>query len=223
MPTTVKRKCGRPSASEGEQRLQHIVDMALKLFLENGYGATSLDKIAAAAGIAKTTIYRHFGDKKGLFETCMDMATRDFRVQLAETSLRTQSVEDALRAVALCLLDVLHKPESISLMRLLFAEAPRFPELGRVYHTRAKSIFLTEFSTFLERNVTAGALRIASIPTAADQFHHLVMASRFFDVLLGAIDIPTSAEKAQIAEDAVRMFLARYGLPAAPIAVSAPR
>lgn len=210
MATTAKRKCGRPLAAEGEQRQQHIVKTALTLFFDNGYGATSLESIAAAAGVAKTTIYRHFGDKKGLFETCTEAATRDFRLQLAEMPRHAQSVEDGLRYAALCLLEVLYKPESISLMRLLFAEAPRFPELGRAYRTQAKSIFLTGMEGFLQRNIADGVLRADVGATGAEQFQHLVMSSRYFDVLLGTATIPTDTEQSEIAAEAIRTFLARY-------------
>lgn len=204
------RKTGRPAAAESEQRLRHILDTALGTFLGQGYGAASLEGIAAAAGVAKTTIYRHFGSKKVLLERCLDVATADFRAHLTETSRMPRSAEDGLRHMAGCLLDVIYKPDCINLMRLLFAESPRFPELGRAYGTRAKAIFMDEMVAFLERHRAAGHLAVADIPAAADQFHHLVMSARYFDVLLGVAPVPDFAERARIAEQAVHLFLAAY-------------
>lgn len=210
MTAAPSRKCGRPAAAESEQRLQHIVDTALRLFLDHGYGATSLEGIAAAAGVAKTTIYRHFGSKKVLFEKSVELATRGFSVQLAEMHGRGDSAEDGLRHIARCLLEVIYRPGSVSLMRLLFAESPRFPELGRVYGTHAKSIFMTEMVGFLDRCVTAERMKVPDIPHAADQFHHMVMSSRYFDVLLDVAPVPNGDERERIADDAVGLFLACY-------------
>src|SRR6478672_1234307 len=44
-----------------------IVDAATTAFLRGGYLGTSMDEIAAAAGVSKQTVYKHFADKKRLF------------------------------------------------------------------------------------------------------------------------------------------------------------
>src|SRR3954454_16124543 len=46
----------------------HIVEAALALVAERGFAATSVDDIAAAAGVAKGSIFYNFGSKAGLFE-----------------------------------------------------------------------------------------------------------------------------------------------------------
>lgn len=208
---TVARKSGRPAATESEQRIRHLLLTAQHMFFEQGYGATSLDGIAAAAGVAKTTIYRHFGNKRALFEKCVTEATAGFRVQLAAVTQRPQPVEDGLRYIAHCLLEVIYQPASVRLMRVLFAESPRFPELGRAYTTHAKAIFMTEMVEFLARHTAAGRLAVDDPTAAADQFHHLIMAGRYFDVLLGTVQAPLDSERSVIAERAVRVFLRGYG------------
>lgn len=44
----------------------HLIETALRLFNENGYHATGVDLIIAEAGVAKTTLYRHFDTKEDL-------------------------------------------------------------------------------------------------------------------------------------------------------------
>lgn len=207
MAEAVARRPGRPAAAESERRLRHILDIARRMFLDQGYGASSLEGIAAAAGVAKTTLYRHFGGKKGLFERCIDDATAGFRGQLAHMSRQPHAVGDGLLHMARCLLDVIYLPDSISLMRLFFAESPRFPELGRAYGTHARSILMTEMVAFLDRHAASGGLVVEDAAVAADQFHHLVMSSRYFDVLLGVAPVPDRHERAAIAAQAVRVFL----------------
>lgn len=52
-------------ATIGKERA--ILDAALRLFSHNGYRKTSVDEIAAAAGIGKGTIYLYFASKEALF------------------------------------------------------------------------------------------------------------------------------------------------------------
>lgn len=208
------RKPGRPAAGEGEERVRHILGSARRVFFDQGYGSASLEGIANAAGVAKTTIYRHFGSKKALFERCLSEATATLRVQLAEAS-EPASIGEGLRFMALCLLDVIYLPENVDLMRLLFAESSRFPELGRAYGTHAKSVFITEMVRYLGRDAVGVRLAVDDAAMAAEEFHHLVMSARYFDVLMGVAAIPDADERGEIAQRAVRLFLSGYRRSAA--------
>ena len=49
------------------ERREQILLIARPLFARNGYAATRLDDVAAAAGVTKPILYRHYGSKKGLY------------------------------------------------------------------------------------------------------------------------------------------------------------
>jgi AcrR family transcriptional regulator len=53
-----------------------IVEAARALFLRKGYVATSMDEIAADAGVSKQTVYSHFADKEGLFTQIVTAAVK---------------------------------------------------------------------------------------------------------------------------------------------------
>src|SRR5438270_8734118 len=57
----------RRSSRRKDERPAEIVSAALALFAERGFGATKLDDVARAAGIAKGTIYLYFATKEDLF------------------------------------------------------------------------------------------------------------------------------------------------------------
>lgn len=60
---------GRPqrTGASGRSKRGSILDAAVELFLELGFDQTSMDAVAARAGVSKTTVYAHFGDKLELF------------------------------------------------------------------------------------------------------------------------------------------------------------
>jgi AcrR family transcriptional regulator len=65
----------KPSRAE-KTRLtrRRIVAAAADLFLDQGYGATTLDQVAAHAGVAVQTVYFHFGNKATLLKEALDVA-----------------------------------------------------------------------------------------------------------------------------------------------------
>lgn len=48
---------------------------AIQVFLKKGYAKTSMDRVSAAAGVSKQTIYSHFQDKEGLFKALIERLT----------------------------------------------------------------------------------------------------------------------------------------------------
>jgi AcrR family transcriptional regulator len=60
--------------ADAEARHRRIVDEATKLFLDNGFGATSIGQIAEAAEVSPQTIYATFGSKAGVLARSIDVA-----------------------------------------------------------------------------------------------------------------------------------------------------
>src|SRR5262245_37359931 len=61
----------------GDQRRAVIEEAAGRLFGERGYARTTLDEIAAAAGVTKPVLYRHFGSKKELYLALLERHRAD--------------------------------------------------------------------------------------------------------------------------------------------------
>jgi AcrR family transcriptional regulator len=55
-----------------------LIESALKLFGENGFGATSVDEIAARAGVSRSTFFRYFGSKEAVIFAQPDEASARF-------------------------------------------------------------------------------------------------------------------------------------------------
>jgi AcrR family transcriptional regulator len=74
------------SRMTGPQRRSQLVDVGRGLFALRGLDGTTIEEIAAAAGVSKPVIYEHFGSKEGLYTQVVD---GEFRILLA-------SINDAL-------------------------------------------------------------------------------------------------------------------------------
>lgn len=55
-----------------ERSRKEILEAALRLFSRRGYGATSVNDIAAEAGVSKGNVYHHFTDKEAILRTLLD-------------------------------------------------------------------------------------------------------------------------------------------------------
>jgi AcrR family transcriptional regulator len=65
---------GRARRADAETRRRRVVEVAHRLFLEQGYGATSIAAIAAGAGVAAPTVYAAFTSKAGVLARVVDVA-----------------------------------------------------------------------------------------------------------------------------------------------------
>jgi AcrR family transcriptional regulator len=64
----------KPRAARTRATRRRIVDAAAALFVEHGYGVTTLEQIAARAGVAVQTVYFHFGNKRTVLKEAVDVA-----------------------------------------------------------------------------------------------------------------------------------------------------
>jgi AcrR family transcriptional regulator len=67
-------KAGRRGAQSRATR-RRIIDAAAALFIENGYGTTTLEQVADRAGVAVQTVYFHFGNKRTVLKEAVDVAS----------------------------------------------------------------------------------------------------------------------------------------------------
>ncbi|MGC1535677.1 MAG: TetR/AcrR family transcriptional regulator, partial [Candidatus Sulfotelmatobacter sp.] len=74
-PRYMRQHAPRPRS---EAKRSRIIDAAMQHFAENGYNAARVGDIAAALGIAKGSVFQHFGSKDGLFFEVYKRAVRSF-------------------------------------------------------------------------------------------------------------------------------------------------
>ena len=145
---------GRPSLIEAEQLRGRILDAAAELFTKHGYGETSIEAIAAHAGIGKLTLYRRFEDKDTLFQAVVIRLSEHLRAVISEAGKDEDTLSDALTAAGRRVLGVVLSPLSIAFYRILVAEAARLPELCAYMYKEQPSELQGSIRTILDRKST---------------------------------------------------------------------
>lgn len=120
------RKRGRPTATERIERHAQVMEAALPVFLEHGYGNVTFDQLAKAGRVTKRTIYSYFSDKAGVFTAMVQ--------SLAMTVSGDAPDDETLESLATHIVYRLNSAELIGLHRLVIAESTRFPELAQTLH-----------------------------------------------------------------------------------------
>ncbi|HEX5282241.1 MAG TPA: TetR/AcrR family transcriptional regulator C-terminal domain-containing protein [Micropepsaceae bacterium] len=208
-PGAVKRG-GRLTRREAEESVKRVLAIAQRHFLAHGYNETSLDAIAREAGVAKKTLYHHFGSKAGLFGEIVAQCRNSRIAELSSIMLASPEPEHVLRQLALHLLDFLTRPERVKLHKLVVLEVSRFPKLVRavMYDKGGKLSGMEPLRSWFRDAVAAGKLEIDDPDLAADQFVHLVLGGIRDRIILGVVHRPDAAQRERIADQAVKIFLA---------------
>jgi AcrR family transcriptional regulator len=131
-----------PKRLKADQRRALIVDAAGRLFGEHGYDGTRLDAIAAAAGVTKPILYRHFADKQALYLALL-ARHRDDLGGFAAAIPDEGTIEERVRAVLELWLSYVEAHAYA--WRLLFRDTGGGPEVQafRVeVHTRARAVLV---------------------------------------------------------------------------------
>jgi AcrR family transcriptional regulator len=102
------------------QRREQVLAAATEAFARNGFAATSVDHIAAQAGITRVILYRHFDSKTDLYQAVLDRMCARLVAHVEEPvgGFTDASIDGLLRAAV----------ESPAGFRLLFQHAVREPE-----------------------------------------------------------------------------------------------
>lgn len=194
-----------------------MVGAARTLFLRQGYAGTTMDEIAALAGLTKRTVYNNYVDKDALFIEVVAEVTSyagefarglhgEFTVGITAANLRA-SLDALGRRLALGIV----RREVIAIRRLLIGESRSFPALARQYFERAPGQVLDALALGFEHLGERGLLRVADARRAAGQFAYLV-AGEPLDRAMVVGTTPSRKRVIACARDGVETFLARYGV-----------
>jgi len=147
-----------------------ILINARTLFLERGYDGTTLDDVAAASGVAKTTVYNNFSDKQQLFSAVIGSIndrSAEITAAVGEMLNSSEPIETRLHRFGAAVLAGVLQPSVVQLRRLAVSEALRFPELVARYWEVGPLRTIEILTDALRQAAYRGELAVADPEAAA--------------------------------------------------------
>jgi TetR/AcrR family transcriptional regulator, mexJK operon transcriptional repressor len=149
-----------------------------------------MNDVAAATGVSKMTLYRHFRSKEELLvgvvnEICERIVDADIAAMMERLPLR-----DALATFGQRMLETIFAPDTLGLHRIVIAESYRFPALGQLFYESGPGSAIRTLTAYLERHRHDSALRIADPRQAAEEFMALLRGYEHMRALLGIEGVP---------------------------------
>ena len=210
IPQTKPQGPGRPKDME---KRAAILEAAKGLFIRNAFAGTSMDAVAAEAGVSKLTVYSHFGDKDNLFREVIRARIQDL---IPEDTYHYDPAEDirvALERIALHHVRLDCDVQNVGTFRAILSDCRQGnPRYGKLLWEEGPDRTNGLMKRLLQQAVDDRKLDIANVARAAGQFISLIKGEMLLRRMFGCEECDQSyaAELEQTARDGVDMFLRAY-------------
>jgi len=167
----------QPPQSETETK-QRILDAAQRLFASRGYNGTTTRDLAAKAGVAEGTLFRHFENKKSIL---VEVATQGW-VELLTDLLTELSEMGSYKAVAQVMRRrMMRMHENADMMRVCFMEAQFHPDLRDRIQSEVIAKMSDVAEAFFETAMERGIYRRTNPKVVARVFLGMFAVAGFSD------------------------------------------
>ena len=201
---------GRRGRPANEALGQAIVDAACELFVDLGFQATTLDKVAQRAKVSKLSIYRHFENKEALFRVAIAAGCHQFAQALFEGV--DGSAEDQLMAVGSSLLRTLLSPDVRSVEAMIMADKTNQKSLSKLHYEAGPAHVIAQIEALLRQLHAKAVLNVPDPLRSARLFAALFKGSDL--LIIARFDEARAEDDNEIesyCRSAVAMFIAAHG------------
>ncbi|TDB32716.1 TetR/AcrR family transcriptional regulator [Stenotrophomonas sp. TEPEL] len=157
-PIAPPRRRGRPARPEGDVR-HAVLQATLAVLLAQGYEATTIEAVAAHAGVAKKTVYRHAGNRDELVGLAVREWTDGFAPQLQRDARHAEDVVPLLHGILQAVCAQALSTQAVQVFRLLTSDFPGKPTLLRTYLENGIERGRALLADWLARQQKRGLLR----------------------------------------------------------------
>jgi TetR/AcrR family transcriptional repressor of mexJK operon len=184
---------------------EKILAAAADAFLEFGYAGTSMDIVAQRARASKTTLYTRFASKEELFAATISAYCIHHGMELHLDEMLRQPPEKVLCRIGRNFVDLILSPEAVRMEQIITGEAPRFPEVARIFHEAGPQRTIAVVARYLAEAAARGQLSVADPEFTARQFLMSLKAPNC-EQMLALPPMPPEERDAFVAK-VVRLFL----------------
>ncbi|EPM5582674.1 TetR/AcrR family transcriptional regulator [Vibrio vulnificus] len=197
--------------TRSEEKREAILTAAKQAFLEFGVQNTSMDKLAALAGVSKRTVYNHFSSKEALVMELLSVLwkstiTEDELVALSKRPLQEQLVSLLCQEIS-----VIAQPSYLDMAKVALGHFLFKPEELKA-QTSSMSKQDTALYTWLAEQDKKGRLKLESVELARTQLHSLIKGSAFWPQLIGSAESLTAEQGEALAKNTAALFLSHYAV-----------
>jgi len=191
-----------------------ILEAARQMFTRHDFVNTSMDQIAACAGVSKLTVYNHFGDKDTLFsEVVREHCDQSFPIAMFRPKPETP-LRDVLLTIAVTYFATISSEESLNWHRVMCSQRLRNSSLLRRFWEAGPERIQSALVELLVRRRDAGELDLPDPATAAAQFFALIRGMPYEQLVFDCCGPDeTPADIPAHLKASVDMFLRAYALP----------
>jgi len=198
-----RKRAAAATAQPEPTTRSRILEAAQRLFARKGFEATTTRDLAAAAGVAEGTLFRHFPNKKAIL---VEVATQGW-VELLTDLLTELSEMGSYKAVAQVMRRrMLNLHENSDMMRVCFIEAQFHPELRERIQTDAIAKMTEVAEAFFETAMERGTYRRIDPRVVARVFLGMFAVAGFSDQTIMSPNA-SPREQQQMAEGIADIFL----------------
>jgi TetR/AcrR family transcriptional regulator, mexJK operon transcriptional repressor len=211
--TLLRPSTAATMALMSETRSEVVLRAATRVFLSHGFSAATTDMIQREANVSKATLYAHYGNKERLFAAVVQRACEEFTAGVRAITPAPGKLETTLQDLGRAHLNMVLSPGGLALFRVVMAEAPRFPELGRVFYLAGPRVSTEVVASHLRVAVQAGELDLQSVGVeqAAILFLSLLRGEGQMVCLTHPESTPSAAQIDHWVNVATQTFVAAFG------------
>jgi TetR/AcrR family transcriptional regulator of autoinduction and epiphytic fitness len=192
-----------------DRKREAIIQAAIAEFRANGFDITSMDKIAATAGVSKRTVYNHFPSKEELFAEILNQLWARVTDEQETAYHHDQPLREQMRLMLKAKLQMLGDDNFLDLARVAIAATIHSPERAQnmVERMGEREEGLT---VWIRAAQADGRLKQVDPQFAAQQIQGMLKSFAFWPQI--SMGLPPLAEEMQntVVESALDMFLACY-------------
>lgn len=211
------------AAGELCERERAVLNAAARVFLEHGFSAATTDMIQQEARVSKATMYAFYPNKEALFIAVIEHLCASLTATYLAIRVSPGDIARTLTDLGVSFLDTVLSPDALALKRVVMAETPKFPELGRRFYLAGPKVAASMIAEQLNQAARHGEIDVQSIgvDAAATLFLSMVRAQAQLECMTHPGTRPSAAQKDNWVQIAVTTFLAAFGATKAPSAPAA--
>jgi AcrR family transcriptional regulator len=200
-----------------------VLNAAAAVFLAHGFSAASTDMIQSKAGVSKATMYACFPNKEAMFMAVIERECAAMAEMFRSIRTTPGDLSRMLSELGGAYLGFVLTPTMQALYRVVVAEAPRIPNLGRRFYLAGPQVAISVVAERLSEVARAGEIDVQSVglEAAAALFLGMVRAEAQLECLTHPDARPSALQVDRWVQIAVTTFLRAFGIDAAAAARNA--